>query len=272
MKILIFGAKGMLGTDLMKVFSDFAPIGLDIDNIDITQEDQVKKVLTEIKPQIVINAAAYTKVDDCEKNQELAFRVNGEAIGFIAKACHEVGATLIHFSTDYVFDGKKKEGYNEDDQPNPISIYGKSKLLGEELLQKNCQKFYLIRTSWLYGKNGPNFVETMIKLSNEQKILKVVNDQFGKPTFSLDLAYAVKNIIETKTKFGIYHLVNENSCSWYDFAKKIFEIKKIEVKVKPVLTSEFPRPARRPHYSILINNKLPRLRAWEEAIKNYLTS
>jgi dTDP-4-dehydrorhamnose reductase len=270
MKILVFGARGMLGTDLMNVLQNHNPIGLDLAEVDITKEKLVQKKLIELKPDIVINCAAYTRVDDCEKNQDLAMQVNGQAVGYIAKACQEIGATLIHFSTDYVFDGKKEEGYNEDDQPNPLNIYGKSKLLGEELLQKNCEKFYLIRTSWLYGKNGPNFVETMLKLAKEQNVLKVVNNQFGKPAYSMDLARAVKNIIETKPAFGIYHLTNENSCSWYEFAKKIFEIKNIDVQIEPVTTSEFPRPAKRPNYSILINNKLPKLQPWQEALQVYL--
>lgn len=271
MKILILGAKGMLGTDLMQSFASYNPKGLDLAELDITNHQALENKLKEISPDLVINAAAYTKVDDCETNQEIAYEVNGRAVGFLAKFCRQIGARLIHYSTDYVFDGENKKGYRENDEPNPLSVYGKSKRMGEKMLAEQTDNFHLIRTAWLYGKNGPNFVKTMIELSEKQPELKVVNDQFGRPTYSQDLAEKTKEIVENKkTKFGIYHVTNSGTCSWYEFAVKIFEILGKDVKITPVATAEFPRPAKRPHYSILINTKLKPLRPWEEALNDYL--
>jgi len=271
MKILILGAKGMLGTGLMQTFLSYNPIGFDLAELDITNHQALENKLKELNPDLVINAAAYTKVDDCEKNQQIAYEVNGRALGFLAKFCRQLGAKLIHYSTDYVFDGEKEKGYREDDEPNPLSVYGKSKLEGEKMLAEQTDNFYLIRTAWLYGQNGPNFVKTMISLSEKQPELKVVNDQFGNPTYTKDLAEKTKEIIENKKiKFGIYHVTNSGPCSWYEFAVKIFEILGKDVKITPVTTAEFPRPAKRPKYSILRNTKLSDLRPWEEALKEYL--
>lgn len=273
-KILILGAKGMLGSDLVKVFSrdrNYKVIDWDKEELDITNQKSVIKEISKIKPDIVINAAAYTDVDGCETNRDLCIKVNGKAVGYIALACKRIGAVLVHYSTDYIFNGKKKEGYKEDDSEiGPINVYGESKALGEKELQKNTDKFYLIRTAWLYGKNGKNFVETMLKLAKEKNELSVVNDQHGKPTYTLDLAKKTKELLEGNYPFGIYHITNEGATTWYEFARKIFEIAGIQIKVKPVTSSQFPRPARRPEYSVLINTKLPKLRPWEEALEEYL--
>ncbi|MFH1366696.1 MAG: dTDP-4-dehydrorhamnose reductase [Patescibacteria group bacterium] len=272
MKILILGAKGMLGTDLMQVFSDHQPTGLDLPDLDITDNLALEKKLKELRPELVINAAAYTKVDDCEENIELAYNVNGRAPGYLAKYCRQIGAKLVHYSTDYVFNGQKKKGYREDDTVSPLNMYGKTKMMGEKVVFDQIDEHYILRTAWLYGQNGPNFVKTMIDLSEKQPELKVVNDQFGSPTYTLDLAKKTKEIIEDKKiKFGTYHLTNSGTCSWYEFAIKIFEILGKDVKITPVTTEEFPRPAKRPKYSILKNTKLEPLRSWEEALKEYLS-
>ena len=273
MKILILGAKGMLGHDLQAEFEkDHQVTGWGIDEIDITKEEEVNKKIVQLKPNLVINAAAFTDVDGCEEKKDLCMKVNGQAVGFIAQACKKCNAVLVHYSTDYVFDGQNKEGYKEDAKLDPINLYGQSKALGEEEIQKNTTKYYLLRTSWLYGKHGKNFVDTMLNLAKERDKIKVVNDQFGKPTYTKDLAKRTKEIIEQKRDFGIYHVTNEGITSWYEFTKKIFEIAGINIEVKPQTTEQFPRPAKRPKYSALINTKLPKMRRWEEVLKEYLTT
>jgi len=273
-KILILGAKGMLGQDLAKVLVDFNLTLWDKGDIDITDEYQVKTKITTLNPQIIINCAAYTDVDDCETNQELALRVNNQAVSYLALVAQKLGAIILHISTDYVFDGKNKKGYAENSEEfGPINFYGQSKLLGEKSLLNIADKFYLVRTSWLYGKNGKNFVETMLSLSKEKKELKVVNDQFGKPTYTVDLAQQIIYILNNNLPFGIYHVTDETKeggISWYDFAQKIFELTKLEIKIIPCISQEFPRPAQRPAYSALVNTKLPRVRDWAEALKEYL--
>lgn len=271
MKILILGAKGMLGSALMRIFKDFNPIGWDKEEINIADQRQVFAKIKKINPKIIINAAAYTDVDGCESNKELAFKVNGYALEYLAKVSLEIDAVLVHYSTDYVFDGQKKEGYLEEDKPNPLSVYGESKALGEELLKKFGKKYYLIRTSWLFGPFGKNFVNTILKLVQEKESLKVVNDQWGKPTFSFDLASHTQKLIKKSPSFGIYHFSNEGVTNWFLFAKKILEIKNISTPISPVTTKEYPRPAKRPKYSILINSKFEPLREWPLALKEYLT-
>ena len=207
-KTLIIGSSGMLGSDLCKVFPD--AVKLTHHDLDITDRDQVIESILKIKPDVVINAAAYTNVDGCEDNKELAFQVNGYGPGYIAEACARAGAKLVHFSTDYVFDGSKKE-YVESDIPDPINVYGDSKLLGEKKIIENMDDYRIVRISWLFGIHGKNFVETMLKLSGEMDTVKVVNDQFGKPTYTMDLASKVKEIIELDP--GIYHITNDGICS-----------------------------------------------------------
>ncbi len=271
MKILILGAKGMLGTDLVEAFSKHEIIGWDKTELDLTDFELVKKQVTKLKPEIIINAAAYTAVDEAEEKRDLAMLINGEVVGNLAKIAKSLDIPIVHYSTDYVFDGEEKEGYKEDEvKIAPLSVYGESKVLGEKLLQGNTDKFYLIRISWLYGKNGKNFVETMLKLGKEKDELSVINDQVGSPTFAKDVARVTKEIIETKKPFGIYHVANSGKASWYDFAKKIFEIAKIDIKVRPIPTEDYPLPAKRPKNSILINTKLKELRGWEEALLEYL--
>jgi len=277
-KVLIIGAQGLLGQELAQAFRDLNPLLWDKAEVDITNQAEVKKKIWQSRPlDLIINAAAYTDVDGAESNQKLSYQVNGRAVGYLARAASEIGAVFVHYSTDYVFNGRKKRGYRESDRPfNPLNVYGQSKLLGEKLLQENCQKYYLIRTSGLFGGYGRNFVDTILKLAKEKSELKVVNDQHFKPTYSLDLAWATRRLLENQPSFGIYHLTNEGATTWYDFAKKICQIYSELKGVKPpklisCSSKDFPRPAQRPSDSILQNTKLPPLRSWTEALKDYLT-
>ena len=269
MKILILGKNGMLGHDVLEEFHDYQCSALDIEELDITDKDKVTEIISKIKPDWVINCAAYTEVDNCETNQEHALKVNGEAAGYIAQACNKINANLVHISTDYVFDGKNKNGYNEDDKKNPINAYGESKSLGEDLIIKNMKKFSIVRTSWLFGTHGKNFVNSMINAPKNKDGLKIVDDQIGSPTYTKDLAIAFKKIVKEK-KHGIFHVTNSGSCTWFQFADKIFEIMGKKVKLASISSKDINRPAKRPAYSILNNNKLDKLRNWEFALKDYL--
>lgn len=257
-KTLILGADGMLGHDLQKVFSDAVSRGRDLD---ITDEAAISAFIQELKPDLVINAAAYTDVDGCEDNRETAFEVNGKALEYIAKACSNVGAVLVHYSTDYIFDGSKEE-YVESDAPDPINVYGESKLLGEKNIMESMDDYRIIRTSWLFGVHGKNFVETMLRLSGEMDMVRVVNDQFGKPTYTADLARKTAEIVGLAP--GIYHITNEGVCSWYELAAAIID------NVSPCSSEEFVRKADRPKYSVLVNTKTTPMRHWKDALWEYL--
>ncbi len=257
-KTLILGAYGMLGSDLQKVFPHSELRGHDLD---ITKGEELSALIHELKPELVINAAAYTDVDGCEDNSDLAFAVNGESLVRLAQECHDTGSCLIQFSTDYVFDGTKVM-YDEYERPHPINVYGESKLLGETNIQKNMKDYRIIRTSWLFGKHGKNFVDTIIRLSAEMPRVRVVNDQFGKPTYTVDLAKKTKEIFGLDP--GIYHVTNEGLCSWFEFAEEIIP------NATPCSTSEFPRKAKRPAYSGLTNTKIKPMRHWREALYDYL--
>jgi len=276
MKVLILGNKGMLGADLQEVFRDQEVFGWDREEIDITNETQVDEKITELKPSVVINAAAYNAVDDAEKNLNVANSINGDAVGFLAKTCKKNDIILIHYSTNYVFDGMNRNGYKEKDKPNPQSKYAESKVLGEQLLQKQTKKFYLIRTARIFGNPAKSdmakksFVNVMLDLANKQSEIKVVDEEYSNTTYSKDLAKRTGEILEWKKSYGIYHVTNEGACTWYEFAKKIFELKGINIKIIPVTSKEFPRPAVRPPYSVLINTKLPTMRKWEDALKEYV--
>jgi len=275
-KILILGAQGMLGQDLAQALNDLDIIAWDQADLDITDQGAVNNQISKLKPKIIINTAAYTAVDDCETNQELALQVNGEAVGYLAQAAKDNQAVLLHISTDYIFNGLNINGYNEDSQEfGPQSVYGQSKLKGEERLKQINPNYYLIRTSWLYGKNGKNFVETIKRLGQEKDQLKVINDQFGKPTFTVDLAKQIRYILDNNLDFGTYHITNqtaEGGISWYDFARKIMKLSGLQTKVNPCSTAEYPRPAKRPQYSALNNTKLPQSPDWEEALSRYLAN
>jgi len=270
--ILVVGAHGMLGRDLMEVLAGEVR-GVDIEEIDITSLESVRRMLLTLRPHIVINAAAYTDVDGCETNRELAMQVNGEGVAHLALTCREIGAKLVQLSTDYVFDGSKNQPWLEDDPPNPLSVYGESKLAGE-LNAAIAADHLIVRTQWLYGLGGKNFVETMLRLAGEKKELAVVDDQIGSPTWTVDLARAIRSLIEKECR-GIYHAANSGTCSWNEFARAIFETAGCDVLVKPLTTSELGRPAARPLYSVLNCGKLERdtgfaPQPWRDALSTYL--
>jgi dTDP-4-dehydrorhamnose reductase len=270
--ILVVGSNGMLGRDLMELLGDRAS-GVDIGEIDITSPESVLGVLFSIKPEVVVNCAAYTDVDGCETNAEKAMEVNGEAVGYLAMACREIGALLVQISTDYIFDGSKGTPYSEDDAPNPLSVYGESKLAGE-LNAAFSPEYLIVRTQWLYGLHGNNFVETMLRLAVDRDELSVVDDQTGSPTWTVDLAKAIIALLDKGCR-GIYHVTNSEFCSWNRFAKAVFEATGTVVSVKPMTTEELNRPARRPLYSTLDCGKLARdvgvrMQSWETALQEYL--
>ncbi len=275
MKILITGSNGMLGHDLEEVLKDSHELVLTTSKtLDITDKDKTMEIIKENKPDVVINSAAYTDVDGCETNQDLAYAVNGEGVKNLALACREVDCPLVHISTDYVFDGTARDPIAEDGEIGPISVYGKSKLQGEEAIQEILDKFFIVRTAWLYGINGKNFPRTMLELAENHPEITVVYDEVGTPTYTPDLAYGISKLIETDY-YGIYHLTNSGSCSWCEFARYIFKIAERDVKVIPVTASEFSRPALRPSYSVLKNEKwiengFEPLRDYKEAISEYI--
>ena len=275
MKILITGSNGMLGHDLQEVLNDKHELILTTSKtLDITDKNQVLKVICENNPDVVINSAAYTDVDGCEDNHDFAYSVNGDGVRNLALACKEIDCPLVHISTDYVFNGKNNRPWVEDDEIDPINVYGKSKLEGEEAILEILDKYFIVRTAWLYGVNGRNFPKTMLELAKNHSEITVVYDEVGSPTYTLDLAYGIFQLIETDY-YGIYHLTNSESCSWCEFARYIFEVAGVDVKVIPVTASEFARPAPRPSYSVLenknwIDNGFKPLRSYKEAIKEYI--
>lgn len=268
-KILVTGADGMLGQDLCPMLEDcgYEVIETDIDNLDITNEFQVNSIISDIKPDYLIHCAAYTNVDKAEDEKELAHKINTKGTEYIAKACAKNDITLIYISTDYVFDGTKNEPYEIDDRTNPINEYGKTKLGGELAVKEYCSKYYIVRTSWLYGHHGKNFVETMISLADKPEI-KVVDDQIGSPTWTMDLSDAIISLIEDDAEYGIYHACGAGKTTWYGFAKEIFEKMHLDINLKPCKTEEYPRPAQRPQYSVMNNEGM--LRDWKQALGEYL--
>ena len=275
MKILITGSNGMLGHDLIEVLKDNHELLLTTSKtLDITDGDSVMDFIVKSNPDIVINSAAYTDVDGCESNPDLAYNVNGEGVKNLALACREVDCPLVHISTDYVFNGQNDRPWVEDDEIGPISIYGKSKLKGEEHIKEILEKYFIVRTAWLYGVNGRNFPRTMLELAQNHSEITVVYDEVGTPTYTPDLAKGISKLIETDY-YGTYHLTNSGNCSWCEFARYIFEVADVDVNVIPVTASEFARPAPRPSYSVLENrnwveNGFEPLRNYKDAIKEYI--
>ncbi len=281
MRFLILGKDGMLGHDLEHVFGNEDFIAYGMKDLDITNHEAVYEKFFTVEPDVVINATGYTNVDLAEKEEEQANEINGYAVGLLAKACREIDATLVHFSTDYVFDGQKKAGYSEEDATSPLNAYGRSKALGEKLITDEMElldpdmpvegSYFIIRTSWLYGLHGKNFVNTMLETAKKKKSLKVVNDQFGKPTYTLDLCQQVKWLVKSKEyPSGIYHVTNEGVASWSNFAREIFKLAGVSANVVACPSAAYPQVAKRPQYSSLVNNKLPPLRSWQEALKDYI--
>lgn len=270
--IVVVGANGMLGKDLLPLLGAGSR-GIDIAEIDITSYESVERVLTALHPSVVINCAAYTDVDGCETNVDTAMQVNGEAVAYLAMVTHELGAKLVQVSSDYVFDGSKGTPYQEDDAPHPISVYGESKLTGDMNAVFNPDHL-IVRTQWLYGLHGKNFIETMLRLGAEKDEISVVNDQIGSPTWTVDLAKSIIALIE-KGRQGVYHVANAGHCSWNEFAKAIFKEAGLDVTVRGMTTQALNRPARRPLYSVLDCSKFKldtgfSPQPWRDALKSYL--
>ncbi len=277
MKVLLAGAKGMLaGAILNKKPREWDLKAVDIEELDITDRAAVQKMVLSFAPEIIINCSAFTRVDECEEKKELAFAVNAAGVGHLAEAASQTGAYFVHFSTDYIFDGSGNQPYREEDMPRPVSVYGASKWEGECRIRKYLEDYLIIRTQWLYGRDGTHFVNTILNLAKKQEVLKVVDDQVGSPTWTEDLSEASLALVEQRAT-GAYHLVNEGHCSWYQFASRIIEEAALPTKVIPCTTAEFPRPAKRPAYSVLSTDKAKRvlgrgLPHWEVALKRFMRS
>jgi dTDP-4-dehydrorhamnose reductase len=272
--ILVVGSQGMLGQDLLALLGERGR-GVDLPDIDITDMMSVQQVLIALKPSVVVNCAAYTDVDGCESDPETAMQVNAEGVAFLAMVTRDIGAKLVQIGTDYVFDGGKGSPYQVDDLQQPLNVYGESKLAGELNLAINPNNL-LVRTQWLYGLHGKNFVETMLRLGKEKQELAVVNDQIGSPTWTVDLAKGIVALIDND-RCGIYHCANSGSTSWNGFAKAIFEEAGMSVQVNPMTTEQLNRPARRPLHSALDCSTFAAdtgfmLQPWWEALKCYLAA
>lgn len=258
--ILVTGGKGQLASCLKDIsieLTDYKFIFLDYDELDITKKEEVDCFFKEHEISYCINCAAYTAVDKAELDKEKAFLVNAEGVKYLAEACGAYKTILIHISTDFVFDGSKGTPYTENDIPNPINVYGTSKLQGEKFVQQTLARYFILRTSWVYSEYGNNFVRTMLRLAREKKEINVVTDQVGSPTYAWDLASTIMQIISSKsTNYGLYHYSNEGEISWYDFAKAIFEHRKIKVIVLPITSEEFPSLSRRPKFSVMDKSKV----------------
>jgi dTDP-4-dehydrorhamnose reductase len=276
MRIVIAGGKGLIGKNIIPHLSNFYEcIPLGVDEWDVTDEKIGRKVLESFKPDVVINLAALTDVDGCEEMIELAQKVNIKGAECVARLCAEYGIALIYFSTDYVFNGEKKSPYVEEDIPQPLSVYGMTKLEGERRVSSIHPKPLIIRTQWIYGNGGENFITKIIDIATREGVVKVVDDQFGSPTYAKDLAEPIRLLIELR-KAGIYHVVNSGICSWYGLAKEVFRIRNIPVDVIPLSSEELRRKAKRPSFSALSTEKLRKdtgytLRSWKDALKEYLS-
>lgn len=293
MVVLVTGANGQLGQSLQFIAKKYPTIEFifcSSTDLDITDLNKIQSVFEQFKPNFCINAAAYTAVDKAESEPEKAFAINVKGAENLATVCKENDTVLLHISTDFVFDGENTSPYTEEDFPNPTGIYGQTKLDGEKAIKNNCEKHFIIRTSWVYSQFANNFMKTMLRLASERDSLSVVNDQIGTPTNAVDLAEALIKMIEfcdeeivseiqndlqptTYNLFGIYNFSNEGQCSWYDFAKKIFEVNNILIDLKPIPTSAFPTPAKRPNYSVLDKSKVKKvfnidILSWEESLSS----
>ncbi|UKS24976.1 dTDP-4-dehydrorhamnose reductase [Paenibacillus sp. HWE-109] len=275
MKILVTGANGQLGQDVVKLLGANHEVhGYGRDQLDITNESQCMEVITALRPDVVIHSAAYTAVDLAETEVKQAYAVNADGTKNLVIAAESVGAKFCYISTDYVFDGTSVTPYKEDDLTNPQSVYGKSKRAGEQYIESLSSKYFIVRTSWVYGSYGTNFVKTMLNQAKTRDSLKVVSDQLGSPTYTIDLALFLEQLVMTE-KYGIYHASNSGSCSWYEFACAIFEESGLKVNVEPCTTEEFPRPAPRPRNSVMEHgtiraNGFEDLRPWREGLKAFL--
>ena len=289
MRVLVTGINGQLGYDVVKELQNrnHTPIGVDREDMDLTSPEQIKECIQNVKPEVIIHCAAYTAVDAAEDNEELCRRVNALAVKDIAECAKELDIPMVYISTDYVFNGKKgietedkisnKDNYKEyleNDNTNPVNIYGKTKLEGELYVRELLEKYYIVRISWVFGENGNNFIDTMLRLAKDRDEINVINDQVGSPTYTKDLAPLLVDMIETD-KYGVYHATNEGYCTWYEFAKEIFRIADVDIKVNPITTKEYPTKAVRPMNSKMLKNELMKnnfnkLQFWKSALKDYI--
>ena len=276
MKVLVTGVKGQLGYDVMAELAkrNIEAIGVDIDEMDITDKISVEKVIGEAAPDVVVHCAAYTAVDAAEDNEALCRRVNADGTRNIAEVCKKLDCKMVYISTDYVFDGQGTRPWEPDDERHPLNVYGQTKYEGELAVQENLSRYFIVRIAWVFGKNGKNFVKTMLKLAETHDKLTVVNDQFGSPTYTYDLARLLVDMIQTD-KYGIYHATNEGICTWYEFACEIFRQAGVKIEVTPVPASEYPAKAKRPENSRLDKSKLTengfeRLPSWQDALRRYI--
>lgn len=280
MRVLLIGANGQLGSDLLRVFQTAGDVVVPCTHtqLDVCAEEQLSEVIEQAKPDVVLNTAAFHKVEECERKPALAFHVNGTAAMNLALACRRLGAVLVHFSTDYVFDGRKNAAYKETDVPAPLNVYGASKVAGEHLIACNTNRYFLIRTCGLYGiagssGKGGNFVENMLKKAIAGDAVRVVDDQVLTPTYTLDLAESTRSLIVSE-KFGLYHLSSEGQCSWYEFTRSIFECAGIGAQLTAVKSADLPSSVQRPSYSVLSKAKLRGLHlsipSWQDALPRYL--
>lgn len=270
------GAKGMLGSDVCSLLSqreEVIPLGKE--DLDVRQVDKVISLLSEIKPDVVVHCAGYTDVDGCELKPQEAYLVNTVGTWAVASACQKMDAVMLYVSTDYVFDGSKGKPYTEIDEPNPLNEYGRSKWGGEKVVQMLLRRFFIIRTAWLYGARGRNFVRTILQKSKETKVLRVVRDQIGSPTYTVDLARAISHLLSSSF-YGIYHITNQGAVSWFDFAREIVRLAGLDVEVVPIESSQWRSPARRPPYSALASIAwnafgFPPMRGWQSALADFLS-
>lgn len=279
MRIAIIGADGQLGSDLVKVLGAHEVFPLYYPEFDITKPEKTKEVFSRVDPELVINTAAYHRVDECEDNPQKSFEVNSIAVRDLALSCRELGLALVHFSTDYVFDGEKRKPYVEEDPPHPLNVYAVSKLAGEYFVRSILEKYFLVRTCGLYGEagcwgKGSNFVETVISLAKKGKPLRIVNDQWVTPTSTAELAFVLGELVQT-SHYGLYHLTNEGECTWYEFAEAVFSLVGMKPELIPVDSKAYGAKARRPYYSVLENKRakavgLPGFSPWKRALTDYL--
>lgn len=276
MRILVTGSKGQLGFDVVNELEKrgHAPIGVDIEDMDITDADSVRKGIIQSNAEAVIHCAAYTAVDAAEENEAVCRKVNVNGTEHIAAVCKELKLKMMYISTDYVFNGEGERPWEPDDLREPLNIYGQTKYEGELAVEKLVEKFFIVRIAWVFGVNGKNFVQTMLKLGESGNEVNVVADQTGSPTYTFDLAKVLVDMIETD-KYGRYHVTNEGLCSWYDFAVEIFRQAGMDVKVNPLDSSQFPAKAKRPGNSRMNKDKLDRagfdrMPVWQDALAHYL--
>ena len=277
MKVLVTGVKGQLGYDVVRELQKrgHEAVGVDIDEMDITDAAAVERVMTEVQPDAVIHCGAYTAVDRAEEDIEICRRVNVDGTENIAKICKKLGCKMLYLSTDYIFSGDGERPWEPDDEASPLNAYGQSKYDGELVLKKYVEKYFIVRISWVFGINGNNFIKTMLRLGRENGAVKVVDDQIGSPTYTYDLARLLVDMIESD-RYGAYHATNEGICSWYEFAKEIFRAAGMDnVSVTPVKSGEFPVKAKRPKNSRmskekLVTNGFSLLPAWQDAVARYI--